>query len=37
MLIERVTGFGRHDPSARDAERRIDAFFERFVAERDAG
>ena len=36
MLIDRVTGYGRHEPSARDAERRIDAFFDRFVAERDA-
>ena len=32
MLIDRVSGFGRHEPSARDAEARIDAFFDRFVA-----
>jgi carboxymethylenebutenolidase len=34
MLIDRVTGFGRREPAASDAERRIDAFFDRFVAER---
>jgi len=34
MLIDRVTGFGRTEPAASDAERRIDAFFDRFVAER---
>jgi carboxymethylenebutenolidase len=37
MLIDRVTGYGRHEPAATDAERRIDAFFDRFVAEREAG
>ena len=37
MLIDRVTSYGRTEPAARDAERRIDAFFDRFVAERDAG
>jgi carboxymethylenebutenolidase len=34
MLIDRVTGFGYHAPSAQDALRRIDAFFDRYVAER---
>jgi carboxymethylenebutenolidase len=34
MLIDRVTGFGYHEPSARDALRRIDAFFDRYVAQR---
>jgi carboxymethylenebutenolidase len=34
MLIDRVSGFGRTEPAASDAERRIDAFFDRFVAER---
>ena len=33
-LIDRVTGFGRTEPAASNAERRIDAFFDRFVAER---
>jgi carboxymethylenebutenolidase len=33
-LITRVAGYGRHEPSAADAERRIDAFFDRFVADR---
>jgi carboxymethylenebutenolidase len=37
MLIARVAGYGRHEPSATDAERRIDAFFDRFVAERPDG
>jgi carboxymethylenebutenolidase len=36
MLIDRVTGYGRHEPSAQDALRRIDAFFDRHVAQRDA-
>jgi hypothetical protein len=34
MLIDRVSGLGRREPQASDAERRIDAFFDRFVAER---
>jgi carboxymethylenebutenolidase len=34
MLIDRVSGLGRREPQATDAERRIDAFFDRFVAER---
>jgi carboxymethylenebutenolidase len=34
MLIGRVSGFGRTEPAASEAERRIDAFFDRFVAER---
>lgn len=37
MLLDRVTGFGRHEASARDALQRIDAFFDRHVAQRDAG
>jgi carboxymethylenebutenolidase len=36
MLIDRVTGFGHHGPSARDALARIDAFFDRHVAQRAA-
>jgi carboxymethylenebutenolidase len=32
MLIDRVSGYGRTEPAASDAERRIDAFFDRFVA-----
>jgi carboxymethylenebutenolidase len=36
MVIGRVTGIGRHEPSAQDALRRIDAFFDRHVAQRDA-
>jgi carboxymethylenebutenolidase len=36
MLIDRVTGYGHHGPSAQDALRRIDAFFDRYVAERAA-
>jgi carboxymethylenebutenolidase len=34
MLLERVTGAGHHGPSAHDALRRIDAFFDRHVAQR---
>jgi carboxymethylenebutenolidase len=34
MLIDRVTGFGYHEPSAPDALARIDAFFDRYVAQR---
>jgi carboxymethylenebutenolidase len=37
MLIARVAGYGRIEPAASDAERRIDAFFDRFVAARNAG
>jgi carboxymethylenebutenolidase len=37
MLIARVAGYGRTEPAASDAERRIDAFFDRFVAARNAG
>jgi carboxymethylenebutenolidase len=33
-LFDRVTGYGRHEPSAHDALRRIDAFFDRQVAQR---
>jgi carboxymethylenebutenolidase len=36
MLIARVAGYGYHGPSAQDALRRIDAFFDRYVAERAA-
>jgi carboxymethylenebutenolidase len=36
-LIARVAGYGRTEPAASDAERRIDAFFDRHVAERPAG
>ena len=32
--VDRVTGIGRHEPSAPDALRRIDAFFDRHVAGR---
>jgi carboxymethylenebutenolidase len=35
LLIDRVAGTGWHEPSARDALARIDAFFDRHVAERD--
>jgi carboxymethylenebutenolidase len=35
MLIDRVAGTGWHEPSARDALARIDAFFDRHVAGRD--
>lgn len=35
-LFDRVTGYGRHEPSAQDALRRIDAFFDRHVAQRTA-
>jgi carboxymethylenebutenolidase len=34
MLIDRVAGIGYHAPSAQDALRRIDAFFDRYVAVR---
>jgi carboxymethylenebutenolidase len=34
MLLERVTGAGHHGPSAHDALQRIDAFFDRHVAQR---
>jgi hypothetical protein len=34
-LIDRVGGLGYHAPSAPDAFRRIDAFFDRHVAGRD--
>jgi hypothetical protein len=34
MLIDRVSGIGYHEPSAQDALLRIDAFFDRYVAER---
>ncbi len=34
LLVDRVTGIGRHEPSATDALRRIDAFFDRHVAGR---
>jgi carboxymethylenebutenolidase len=36
LLIDRVVGTGWHEPSARDALARIDAFFDRHVAGRDA-
>ena len=36
-LIDRVGGLGYHAPSAPDAYRRIDAFFDRHVAGRDPG
>jgi carboxymethylenebutenolidase len=36
-VIARVAGYGRQEPAATDAERRIDAFFDRYVAERTAG
>jgi carboxymethylenebutenolidase len=36
LLIDRVAGTGWHEPSARDALARIDAFFDRHVAGRDA-
>ena len=36
MLLDRVAGTGWHEPSARDALARIDAFFDRHVAGRDA-
>jgi carboxymethylenebutenolidase len=35
LLIDRVAGTGWHEPSARDALARIDAFFDRHVAGRD--
>jgi carboxymethylenebutenolidase len=34
MLVDRVSGIGYHEPSAQDALLRIDAFFDRYVAER---
>jgi len=34
LLYDRVTGIGWHEPSATDALRRIDAFFDRHVAGR---
>jgi carboxymethylenebutenolidase len=36
-LLDRVGGLGYHPPSAPDAYRRIDAFFDRHVAGRDPG
>jgi hypothetical protein len=36
-LIDRVGRFGYDAPSAPDAFRRIDAFFDRHVAGRDSG
>jgi carboxymethylenebutenolidase len=36
LLIDRVAGTGWHEPSARDALARIDAFFDRHVAGGDA-
>ena len=36
LLVDRVTGIGYHEPSARDALARIDAFFDRHVARREA-
>jgi carboxymethylenebutenolidase len=36
LLIDRVAGTGWHEPSARDALARIDAFFDRHVAGRDS-
>jgi carboxymethylenebutenolidase len=36
LLLDRVAGTGWHEPSARDALARIDAFFDRHVAGRDA-
>ncbi|MEA2383781.1 MAG: carboxymethylenebutenolidase [Solirubrobacteraceae bacterium] len=34
MLIDRIAGIGYDEPAAQDALRRIDAFFDRHVAER---
>jgi hypothetical protein len=31
-----VAGYGRTEPAASDAERRIDAFFDRYVAGRES-
>jgi carboxymethylenebutenolidase len=36
LIIDRVAGTGWHEPSARDALARIDAFFDRHVAGREA-
>jgi carboxymethylenebutenolidase len=36
MLIDRVAGVGHHETAAADALRRIDAFFDRHVADRAA-
>jgi carboxymethylenebutenolidase len=36
LLLDRVAGVGHHAPSAQDALRRIDAFFDRHVAQRAA-